>query len=227
MGGGDTPKLQGPGLRRGGAWSRGPTQTHTRLRLPSPEAGLLPWDLDPAAPCLPRSSLRERILSRCSSHRSAGYTVLSQVTHGAPPRTGDAPGPAPRPWCCLARPPWLMVGVAPTFFFHVVTLAFSSDPLLNLPTPFKSLFVCLLWVWGGAISLVWSANVEFLGDKMRSQVGRDSDPPPRLPGHRRLPGHSAGLPVLPPRRPLGRLCPQQQPGGAVETKVGHLLKLLQ
>lgn len=72
--------------------------------------------------------------------------------------------------------PVVVVGVAPTFFFHVVTLAFSSDPLLNLPTPFKSLFVCLLWVWGGAISLVWSANVEFLGDKMRSQVGRDSDP---------------------------------------------------
>lgn len=145
----------------------------------------------------------------------------SPSTHGGRPWAGSAPSVLP------SSAPVVVVGVAPTFFFHVVTLAFSSDPLLNLPTPFKSLFVCLLWVWGGAISLVWSADVEFLGDKMRSQVGRDSDPPPRLPGHRRLPGHSAGLPVLPPQRPLGRLCPQQQPGGAVETKVGHRLKLLQ
>lgn len=99
--------------------------------------------------------------------------VLSQVTHGAPPRTGDAPGPAPRPRCCLARPPWLMVGVAPTFFFHVVTLAFSSDPLLNLPTPFKSLFVCLLWVWGGDyfFSLVGRCGIPGRQDEIPGREG--------------------------------------------------------
>lgn len=143
----------------------------------------------------------------------------SPSTHGGRPWAGSAPSVLP------SSAPVVVVGVAPTFFFHVVTLAFSSDPLLNLPTPFKSLFVCYGFGGGYFFSLVGRCGIPGRQDEIPGREGLRSTP--RLPGHRRLPGHSAGLPVLPPRRPLGRLCPQQQPGGAVETKVGHRLKLLQ
>lgn len=35
----------------------------------------------------------------------------------SPSTHGDAPGPAPRPRCCLARPPWWWWVLLPRFFF--------------------------------------------------------------------------------------------------------------
>lgn len=91
----------------------------------------------------------------------------SPSTHGGRPWAGSAPSVLP------SSAPVVVVGVAPTFFFHVVTLAFSSDPLLNLPTPFKSLFVCLLWVWGGGyfFSLVGRCGIPGRQDEIPGREG--------------------------------------------------------
>ena len=98
------------------------------------------------------------------------------------------------------------------FFLYIITLAFSSDPFLNLSHAFYIFFffnACFFRL----IAQVW----ELLGE-MSTQGGMNSDPLSPVPGTILSPGlaTSTSLCALLPPWPLHCLFPTQKPGGAVE-----------